>query len=84
VLAADKQAASGMSPRSASRWYLEPGLPRSVGFGPVRQPRLVRTLNESRLARALDADPVARTAYDRLACNHKREHVCAIKSATKP
>ena len=23
-----------------SRWYLEPGLPRSVGFGPVRQPPL--------------------------------------------
>jgi uncharacterized protein YdeI (YjbR/CyaY-like superfamily) len=45
---------------------------------------LARTPNKSRLARALDADPVARTAYDRLAYSHKREHVRAIESATKP
>jgi putative ribosome biogenesis GTPase RsgA len=35
-------------------------------------------------ARALDADPVARTAYDRLAYSHRREHVLAIESAKKP
>jgi Bacteriocin-protection, YdeI or OmpD-Associated/Domain of unknown function (DUF1905) len=35
-------------------------------------------------ARALDADPVARTAYDRLAYSHRREHVRAIESANKP
>jgi uncharacterized protein YdeI (YjbR/CyaY-like superfamily) len=35
-------------------------------------------------ARALDADPVARAAYDRLAYSHKREHVRAIESAKKP
>ena len=35
-------------------------------------------------ARALDADPVARAAYDRLAYTHKREHVLAIESAKKP
>ncbi|MGH3206970.1 MAG: YdeI/OmpD-associated family protein [Trebonia sp.] len=35
-------------------------------------------------ARALDADPVARAAYDRLAYSHKREHVLAIESAKKP
>jgi hypothetical protein len=35
-------------------------------------------------ARALDADPVARAAYDRLAYSHKREHVRAIESARKP
>ena len=34
--------------------------------------------------RALDADPVARAAYDRLADSHKREHVRAIESAKKP
>lgn len=34
-------------------------------------------------ARALDADPVARAAYDRLAYSHKREHVLAIESAKK-
>jgi bacteriocin resistance YdeI/OmpD-like protein/uncharacterized protein DUF1905 len=36
------------------------------------------------LARALDADPVARTAYDRLSDSRKREHVRAIESAKKP
>jgi hypothetical protein len=35
-------------------------------------------------ARALDADPVARAAYDRLAHSRKREHVLAIESAKKP
>ena len=35
-------------------------------------------------ARALDADPVARAAYDRLAYSHKREHVIAIENAKKP
>ncbi|MGO9854649.1 MAG: YdeI/OmpD-associated family protein [Acidimicrobiales bacterium] len=35
-------------------------------------------------ARALDADPVARAAYDRLSYTHKREHVRAIESAKKP
>src|SRR4029453_13467171 len=38
VLAADSPTAKGMPRRSTSRWYLDPGLPRSVGFGPVRQP----------------------------------------------
>ncbi|MCU7723970.1 YdeI/OmpD-associated family protein [Actinoplanes sp. KI2] len=35
-------------------------------------------------ARALDADLVARAAYDRLAESHKREHVRAVESAKKP
>jgi uncharacterized protein YdeI (YjbR/CyaY-like superfamily) len=35
-------------------------------------------------ARALDADPVARAAWNRLAHSHKREHVLAIESAKKP
>jgi hypothetical protein len=35
-------------------------------------------------ARALGADPVARPAYDRLACTHKREHILAIEDAKKP
>ncbi|MEU1521632.1 YdeI/OmpD-associated family protein [Nocardia rhamnosiphila] len=35
-------------------------------------------------ARALDSDPVARAAYDRLAHSHKRRHVLAIESAKKP
>jgi hypothetical protein len=35
-------------------------------------------------ARALDADPVARAAYDRLAYSRKRKHVRAIERAKKP
>ncbi len=35
-------------------------------------------------ARALDADLVARAAYDRLTDSRKREHVRAIESAKKP
>jgi hypothetical protein len=35
-------------------------------------------------ARALDANPVARAAYDRLPDGQKREHVRAIDSAKKP
>ncbi len=34
--------------------------------------------------RALDADRVARAAYDRLSYSHKREHVRAIETAKKP
>lgn len=36
------------------------------------------------LARALDADPPARAAYDRLTQSQKRQHVRAIESAKKP
>jgi hypothetical protein len=35
-------------------------------------------------ARALDADPTARAAFDRLSPSHKREHLIAIESAKKP
>lgn len=35
-------------------------------------------------ARALDADPPARAAYDRLTKSQKRQHVRAIESAKKP
>jgi hypothetical protein len=34
-------------------------------------------------ARALDADPVARAAYDHLSSSRKRQHVLAIDSAKK-
>ena len=46
------------------------------------EPRVVA--EPADFARALDADPVARTAYDRLAYSHRREHVRAIESAKKP
>jgi hypothetical protein len=36
------------------------------------------------LVRALDADPLARAAYDRLSPSRRRGHVHAIESAKKP
>jgi Bacteriocin-protection, YdeI or OmpD-Associated/Domain of unknown function (DUF1905) len=45
------------------------------------EPRVV--VEPPDFARALDADPVARTAYDRLSYSRKREHVLAIESAKK-
>ena len=38
ALAAERRTASGKPLRSTTRGYLEPGLPRSVGFGPVCSP----------------------------------------------
>jgi hypothetical protein len=45
-------------------------------------PRIVAEPTD--FARALDADPIARTAYDRLPDGRKREHVRTIESAKKP
>ena len=38
VLAADNPTANGRPAASISRWYLDPGLPRSTGFAPTRSP----------------------------------------------
>lgn len=46
------------------------------------EPRVV--VEPADFAQALDADPVARAAYDGLSFSHKREHVHAIESAKKP
>jgi hypothetical protein len=46
------------------------------------EPRVVTEPED--FARALDADPAARAAYDRLAYSHRREHVLAIENAKKP
>jgi hypothetical protein len=46
------------------------------------EPRVV--VEPEDLARALDADPSARSVYDRLAYSHRRMHVRAIESARKP
>jgi Bacteriocin-protection, YdeI or OmpD-Associated/Domain of unknown function (DUF1905) len=45
------------------------------------EPRIV--IEPADFAAALDADPVARTAYDRLSYGRKREHVLAIESAKR-
>jgi Bacteriocin-protection, YdeI or OmpD-Associated/Domain of unknown function (DUF1905) len=47
-----------------------------------RDPRIV--VEPEDFAHALDADPIARSAYDRLPDGRKREHVRAIESAKKP
>ena len=46
------------------------------------EPRIV--VEPTDFARALDADPVARAAYDALSTSRKREHVRAIESAKRP
>jgi uncharacterized protein YdeI (YjbR/CyaY-like superfamily) len=46
------------------------------------EPRVV--VEPADFARALRADPIARTAYDRLTDGRKREHMRAIESAKKP
>ncbi|GAA4238703.1 hypothetical protein GCM10022254_55740 [Actinomadura meridiana] len=46
------------------------------------EPRVV--VEPPDFARALDADPTARAAYDALTHSRKREHVRAIESAKKP
>jgi hypothetical protein len=38
ALAGERRTDSGMPFRSTTRWYFEPGLPRSVGFGPDCSP----------------------------------------------
>jgi hypothetical protein len=45
-------------------------------------PRVV--VEPADFAQALDANPLARAAYDRLTYSRKREHVLAIESAKKP
>ena len=45
------------------------------------EPRVVA--EPADFTRALDADPVARAAYDRLSSSRKRQHVLAIESAKK-
>ena len=46
------------------------------------EPRVVA--EPADFAGALDADPAARTAYDRLPVSRKREHLLAIEGAKKP
>ena len=46
------------------------------------EPRVV--VEPADFARALEADPAARAAYDRLTISQKRQHVRVIQSAKKP
>jgi hypothetical protein len=49
---------------------------------PDTQPREVEVPND--FANALNADAVARQAFERLSYSHKRQHVQAIQAAKKP
>ncbi len=46
------------------------------------EPRVV--VEPPDFAHALDSDPAARAAYERLSYSHKRDYVRAIESAKKP
>lgn len=50
MLAADRVTASGMPLASMTTWRFEPGLPRSVGFGPVSRPPLYGAFDVKRFS----------------------------------
>jgi hypothetical protein len=72
----------GLSNANRQAAGVETGDEVEVGLEFDREPRLVA--EPADFARALSADPIARTAYDRLPDGRKREHVRAIESAKKP
>jgi hypothetical protein len=68
VLAGERRTASGMPLWSTTRWYFEPRLPRSTGFGPMSSPpRLARTLRLSTLARDHSITPSSPSEFSRVA-----------------
>jgi uncharacterized protein YdeI (YjbR/CyaY-like superfamily) len=72
----------GLSNANRQAAGLETGDEVDVELELDTEPRVV--VEPADFARALDADPVARAAYDRLAYSHKRRHVYAIESAKQP
>jgi hypothetical protein len=70
AFAGERWAASGTPFRSTTRWYLEPGLPRSVGLGPVCSPPLLaRTLSESTLDRLQSMTASSPSQFSSVSCN---------------
>ncbi len=72
----------GLSKANRAAAGVETGDEVDVDLELDTEPRVV--VEPADFAAALDADPDARAAYDRLAHSHKREHVLAIESAKKP
>ncbi|WP_328872524.1 YdeI/OmpD-associated family protein [Streptomyces sp. NBC_00287] len=72
----------GLSNANRQAAGVETGDEVEVGLELDTEPRLV--VEPEDFARALDADPAAREAYDRLPQGRKRQHVLAIDSAKKP
>jgi Bacteriocin-protection, YdeI or OmpD-Associated/Domain of unknown function (DUF1905) len=66
--------------RQAARVVTGDEVEVEVEFDP--EPRVV--IEPADLARALDADPLARAAYNRLSCGLKLQHVRAVESAKNP
>jgi hypothetical protein len=77
-LAAERRIASGIPVGSTTRWYLEPGLPRSVGFGSVAAPPfLARTLRLSALARDQSRTASSPSLFNSLVCNFSQSQPAA-------
>ncbi|MEV5961124.1 YdeI/OmpD-associated family protein [Kribbella sp. NPDC051952] len=72
----------GLSRANREAAGVEAGMEVEVELELDTEPRVV--VEPPDFAQALDDDPVARAAYDRLAFSHKREHVRAIETAKKP
>jgi hypothetical protein len=72
----------GLSKANRQAAGVETGEEVEVDLTLDTEPRVVA--EPADFARALDADPPARAAYDNLSYTHKREHVRAIETAKKP
>ncbi|WP_327350754.1 YdeI/OmpD-associated family protein [Streptomyces sp. NBC_01304] len=72
----------GLSKANRQAAGVDTGDEVEVGLELDTEPRVVTEPED--FARALDADPAARAAYDRLPQGRKRQHVLAIDGAKKP
>ncbi|MDG4862691.1 YdeI/OmpD-associated family protein [Streptomyces sp. T-3] len=72
----------GLSNANRQAAGVEIGDEVEVGLELDTEPRVVTEPED--FARALDADPAARAAYDRLPQGRRRQHVLAIDGAKKP
>src|SRR6478672_8168024 len=76
TLAAEGTAPSGKPSVATTRWYLVPGLPRSVGLGPVSAPpRLARTEQLSTTTSQRAGSDPARTMRIRARCTWRKRAV---------
>ncbi|MFI5658302.1 YdeI/OmpD-associated family protein [Streptomyces sp. NPDC051684] len=72
----------GLSKANREAAGIETGEEVEVDLRLDTEPRTVTEPED--FARALDADPAARAAYDALSHSRKRQHVLAVESAKKP
>ncbi|MGV9559464.1 YdeI/OmpD-associated family protein [Streptomyces sp. NPDC003401] len=72
----------GLSKANREAAGVETGEEIEVDLAVDTQPRTITEPDD--LVQALDADPVARTAYDQLSPSRKRAYIHTIESAKKP